>query len=377
MRESSRRPEGAPAPRLPSLLLLVGAAGVPASLLWDFSFESTVGVDLFWSPPHTATYLSVALAGGAALACARPASSAQAAGVALGGLRAPLGAWLALWGALAFAVAVVFDRWWQTGYGLAAGIWHPPQILKAVAFGALALGAWLARAARPPERGSALAWAACGAAALALVGVVTLPSSFANRQHSAGFYQLACATYPIALTAIAVAGQARLSATTAALGYTLLVAAMVWILPLVPGSPQVGPIYNPRDHLLPPPFPLLLVAPALALDLVLGRAPERVAGARSWLLAALCGLAFLAAFGAAQWWFAAFLLSPAADGWLFAGGGRHWPFFLRVDPSARTAFWHGPGDALTPARAALALGCAVLTSRAGIWLGCALRRLAR
>jgi hypothetical protein len=139
----------------------------------------------------------------------------------------------------------------------------------------------------------------------------------------------------------------------------------------------VGPIYNPRNHLLPPPFPLLLVAPALALDLSLRRARERVAGTRAWLLAAGCGLAFLAVFAAAQWWFAAFLLSPAADHWFFAGGGRHWPFFLRVDPSARTAFWHGPGDALTPARAALALGCAVLASRAGIWLGCALRRLAR
>lgn len=376
MRASSRRREGASS-SLPSLLLLLGAAGVPASLLWDFSFESTVGVDLFWSPPHAATYLSVALAGCAALASVAPAARADAAGIALGRLRAPLGAWLALWGALAFLVAVLFDRWWQAGYGLVAGIWHPPQILKAAAFGALVVGAWLARVTRQDHVLGAVAFAACGAVVLALVGVVTLPSHFANRQHSAPFYQLACATYPIALTALAVAGRLRFPATAAALGYTLLVAAAVWILPLVPGAPQVGPIYNPRETLLPPPFPLLLVVPALALDLLCRRAPKRLAGAQAWLLAAGCGLGFFAAFAAAQWGFAAFLLSPAADGWLFAGGGRHWPFFLRIDPAAQAEFWHGPADAFTPARAALATGFAVLASRAGLGLGVALRRLVR
>src|SRR6267143_529632 len=47
--------------------LVVAATGLVTSLLWDFSWESTVGVDLVWSPPHTATYLAVTITGIAAL----------------------------------------------------------------------------------------------------------------------------------------------------------------------------------------------------------------------------------------------------------------------------------------------------------------------
>jgi hypothetical protein len=148
--------------------MLLGAALVPVSLLWDYAFESTVGVDLFWSAPHVANDLSIALAaGGAGLAAAR-ATRAQAPGVALGRVRAPLGAWLVLWGAFAFVTALFFDRWWQAGYGLSAGIWHPPQLLKALAYFAVTIGAWLALAGRQQERASALAFAAAGGVVLAM-----------------------------------------------------------------------------------------------------------------------------------------------------------------------------------------------------------------
>jgi len=33
---------------------------------------------------------------------------------------------IVLWGVVAFITALIFDRWWQVSYGLAAGIWHPP-----------------------------------------------------------------------------------------------------------------------------------------------------------------------------------------------------------------------------------------------------------
>jgi hypothetical protein len=42
---------------------------------------------------------------------------------------------------LAFGTALGFDRWWQSAYGLEAGIWHPPQWLKASSFFALVLAA--------------------------------------------------------------------------------------------------------------------------------------------------------------------------------------------------------------------------------------------
>ncbi len=335
-------------------LLVLASLAIPASLLWDFAWESTVGVDRVWALPHVATFAAVGVAGVAALL-------AFGEGVRLGPCRAPLGAWIALWGAAAFVVAFAFDRWWQAGYGLAAGIWHPPQILKAVAFFAIALGAWLA--AR--RCAGAFAQALAGGAVLAMIGVVTLVSNLPNRQHSAAFFQLACTVYPAVLVALAASGRGRLPATSAAFAYTILLGLAVWLLPLIPGSPEVAPIYNARDRLLPPPFPLLLLVPALAIDLLLRNVPRSGSG---WGAAVESGLAFFVILLVVQWPFAAFLLSPAADHWFFAGGGRHWPFFLKIPESAKTEFWKSPGDALTLTRGLLVAASAIATAWAGVWL---------
>jgi hypothetical protein len=344
--------------RLALGLLLMAAVALPASLLWDFAWESTVGIDRVWAPPHTTTYAAVALGALAAiLACGE--------GLQIGRWRAPLGAWLALWGAVAFVAAFIFDRWWQAAYGLGTGIWHPPQILKAVAFYAVAVGAWL----EARRAGGAAAQAVAGGALLALIGGMTLVSNIANRQHAAAFYQIACAIYPAVLTALAVSGRGRFPATSAALVYGLLLGAAVWLLPLVPGSPAVAPIYQHRDHLLPPPFPLLLLLPALAIDLLVRGLPSRGSG---WGAALENGLAFFVIFLAVQWPFAAFLLSPSADHWFFAGGGRNWPFFLKIPTSAMTTFWKSTGEELTLTRGLLVATLAVVSAwvglRAGSWM---------
>jgi hypothetical protein len=92
---------------------------------------------------------------------------------------------------------------------------------------------------------------------------------------------------------------------------------MVWLLPLLPGEPLVAPIYHPRDHLLPPPFPLLLLLPALAVDALLRAFPGRSQSPAGWGAAAEAGLAFGIVFLVAQWSFAQFLLSSAADNRFF------------------------------------------------------------
>ncbi len=357
------RPSAVPT-RVARWLLVLAAVGIPVSLLWDFSWESTVGIDRVWAPPHVANYAAVALAAGAALGMMRQTTQADGPGVRLGKWHAPLGAWLALWGGLAFLTAFIFDRWWQAGYGLAAGIWHPPQLLKAAAFFAVTLGAWLACA------GSRIA----GGAVLALIFTVTLAVNFANRQHGAAFYLISCGSYPLVLAAIATAGRSRFPATSAALAGTLLVGALVWLLPLLSGSPQVAPIYHPRDHLLPPPFPPLLFLPALALDALLRVFPSRQSSPSGWGQAVEAGLVFFAVFLAVQWPFSRFLLSPGADHWFFAGGGRHWPFFLRIDPSAETAFWKMQGDELTLQSTFIAAGLAILATRCGLWIGAWMQR---
>ncbi|HTO05843.1 MAG TPA: hypothetical protein VMR86_02200 [Myxococcota bacterium] len=355
----------------PEALLLLAAICVPLTLYWDFSWESTIGVDRFFGPPHAANYLAVAAAALAAIAMARVTTAAGVGGVALGRARAPLGAWVVLWGAGAFVAAMLFDRWWQASYGLAAGLWHPPQIGKAVAYFAVVAGAWIALVARQTSAGTALAAALAAGALLALISVVTTAQSFANRQHSSVFYELGCASYPIVLVAHGVAGRLRAPASAASAAYMSLVALVVWVLPRFAATPQAGPVYNTLDHMLAPPFPLLLIVPAFALDLLLRR-PGR--GRGDFAFTALeCAAAFTALFVATQWFFSGFLLSPAADQPLFAGGGRQWPFFLRIDPGARTAFWDFMSPDLDLASAGSALCLAFAASATGLWLGRAMR----
>ena len=364
------------ASRVPAWLMLVGALGVPLSLLWDLSWESSVGIDRVWGPPHVATYLAIALAGCGALA-SLVRGTREGRGVRLGKMCGPLGGWVALWGAVAFVAALLFDRWWQASYGLAAGIWHPPQWVKAIAFFAVACGAWWVRGVR---------FATAGAAVLAMVAVVTTAHNFPNLQHAALFYQIACAAYPLVLIALALAGRSRFTATTAALLAMLLQAGMTWLLPLFPGAPLTGPIYHPRTHLWPVPFPLLLVVPALALDALLRVFPEAARGGAgasprttpNWGAAAEAGLAFFFVFVVVQWSFASFLLSPAAEGWLFAGGGKEWPFFLRITAAAQTSFWPAPvGGEFDLLNVLIALALAIVSARAGLSLGAWLQRLRR
>jgi len=366
-------------------LFLIAAAGIPISLLWDFSWESTVGIDLVWSAAHTATYLAVAVAGVIAISLVVTISgpySAALDGVRLGPFQAPLGAWIALWGAAAFLAAVLFDRWWQSAYGLSAGIWHPPQILKTVAFFAVLLGGWLVylkrqNAATESPILDAVGFASAGGLFLALITVATLISIYPNRQHSAPFYQLACGAYPLVLTMLALAGKLRWPATVGTICYTLLFCVMIWVLPLFPAKPQVAPIYNPMDHLMPPPFPLLLMVPAMMFDALFRRFQWPQHRAKEWLQAAAAGAGFFILFAATQWIFSQFLLSNLADNWFFAGGGRHWPFFLKIDPAAREIFWETPQDELNFSTIILCAGLATLSVRIGLWAGAWMKRVKR
>jgi hypothetical protein len=190
-----------------------------------------------------------------------------------------------------------------------------------------------------------------------------------------------------------------------------IVCALVWLLPLFPARPLTAPIHNPTDHMMPPAFPLLLVAPAVVVDWLRWRRifrPDREAatnrptpnpskegnnpscaapllgGVRGgfkrtnhelWV-AVTAGICFSASFVAVQWFFAKFLLSPAADNWFFAGGGRHWPFFLKID-QARTAFWGVKQEPLTWRAALQAMLFAAVSSWIGLHVGAWVSRLRR
>ena len=324
-------PEGAcSAPRVGILDLCcaaIAATLIPAGLIWDFSWESSIGVDGFWSPPHVALYVGGWLAGLVGLKlvlCFSFGGQNDAkAGIEVLGFRGPTGAWFLLWGAVVLQANMPFDLWWQRTYGLGAGIWPPPQIIKTAGFAAIVVGASLL--SKVSGWRALTAWH--GGLLVTLAAIVLMMRTYPNLQHTSGFGKISAAIFPALLLAVGAGSRDTWGGVKIALMYLLLWSVMVWLLPLFPAQPLTPPINNATDRMMPPPFPLLLVVPAMVMDFVRRRALPRRApesrenALRQIIAAALCGIGFVAAFVTVQWFFAIFLLSASSDSWFFAGGG--------------------------------------------------------
>jgi hypothetical protein len=209
-----------------------------------------------------------------------------------------------------------------------------------------------------------------GALLLTLALTFILEYSSRSLMHGTLFYRAVCLAVPALLLGIGSASHQRWACTMMAGIYTAVWLAGLWIFPLFPAEAKLGPVFNRITHMIPLNFPLLIVAPALAVDLV----NARFAGGRRWLHALAAGSAFLVVFAAAQWPFASFLMTPAARNWVF---GTHY-FNYMVDVTRyKYAFDPLPGALELSRGVGLALLAAVLTSRLGLALGAGLRRLQR
>ena len=165
--------------------------------------------------------------------------------------------------------------------------------------------------------------------------------------HTAHFYRLVMLIAPLVLAGVARASDFKWAATAVAGVYTTFVLLMSWILPLFPAEPKLGPGLHHLTQFIPPEFPLLLIVPAFALDLLW----QRTGGWGDWKQALVSGTLFLAVFAAVQWPFADFLMSPAARNWFFGAG--YFGYFVRPTSSTRAicsvptetgaAFWKEAG----------------------------------
>jgi hypothetical protein len=86
--------------------------------------------------------------------------------------------------------------------------------------------------------------------------------------HGSLFYLLLMFGAPIWMAAVAWVSDNRWAATIMTAMVTVLQLAFVWILPLFPAEPKLGPVYQHVTHLTPAPFPMLLIVPAIVFDLV-------------------------------------------------------------------------------------------------------------
>lgn len=256
---------------------LIAVFAALGGIYWDVTWHATIGRDSFWIPPHLFVYsgvqvLLLSALGGLALAWRR-AGSLRAA------LSQPVGigfAVAALGPAIQIAAAPLDDLWHRT-YGLDVMIWSPPHMMGIAGgmvgiYGLLvALGAEVEAEARGGEArplwrgiagGEALGLLLFGAAlSLSMFALAELDFHYGERD--ALFYPLLAGT----LSAVPLMAAARYvnrpgAATAVALVYLLFrssVLLIVWAM----GS---------YEHLTPP---VLVLVPALAIDLALWRTRGR------------------------------------------------------------------------------------------------------
>ena len=353
-----------------SRVVMLGSTLIVVGILWDISWHRTVGRDTFWTPAHIAIQLGGLIGGFTAgwlviRTTFFGTAAEKAATVKLWGFHAPLGAWLTIWGCLAMLTSAPFDNWWHDAYGLDVKIISPPHAVLALGMWSV-VGGCLLLVLREQnnaamERGSVVPSTASDARTLpapsmagrwffiygagvllAMASVFLTEVSWPNDQRTARFLTWSAATYPFYLVGMARASKFRWGATMIALIYMLIGCGMTWVLPLFEGSPKLGPIYNPVDRFVPLAFPLLLVVPAFAIDLV----RNAIGQGRSWwrdiIIVVLCAAAFVALFAFTQWHFSKFLIGPNGQNWFFAAD-RHWGYMERPN-DWRYKFWDARGS---------------------------------
>jgi hypothetical protein len=362
---------------------VIGVTSAMIGVQWDISWHRSIGRDTFWTAPHIAIYLCGVIAGisSAYLILATTFGKlpqVRASSVKMWGFYGPLGAFITAWGGVAMLVSAPFDDWWHNTYGLDVKILSPPHTVLAAGIMAIEIGAlmlalgFMNRADGEQRRRLNWLYLYLGSMILVITQILTMEHTVGVLQHTASFYVAMSIAVPTVLVGVAFGSDHPWAATITAAVYTLFTASLIWILPLFPAQPKLGPVYYPVTQFVPPGFPLLLIAPAVVIDLL--RRFFRRKKWNVWLQAIVCGIAFIGVFIAAQWPFSGFLISPAAAnaffGTIYHDYGTH-PRSLEI----RGVFLDAETNFST--RMAIALTVAVLTSRIGLGWGNWMRRVKR
>ena len=365
--------------------VVFAATCILVGIVWDISWHETIGRDTFWTPAHICIHLGGSLGG---LVCGwlvlkttfYGTDAERGAAVRVWGFRGPLGAWVTIWGALALLASAPFDNWWHSAYGLDVKILSPPHSVLAagmyfIVFGGLLQVLGLQNRASA-DGGTAGRWlyVFMGGILLTMASVMIMERTFPNAQHAGDFYRTTMVVFPFFIFMTARPARVPMPATTVTALYMLFMGLAVWVLPLFPGEPKLGPIYHPVTRMVPPAFPMLLVVPALGIDLSMAMLGRGRAWWRDALIVLMGGTLFAAIFGLVQWHFSKFLLSPAADNWFFVGG-RHWPF--SANPEWFHRFWRTEADALNLSAMAKVWGFALVSSALGLLTGSGMARVKR
>lgn len=323
---------------------------IVTGLIWDISWHMSIGRDGLFAPPHLVIYIGAVVSGlfsGFQVLktsfFSNPAEKAKAVNF-WGIFYGSLGAMFCIWGAIAMLTSAPFDDWWHATYGLDVTILSPPHTLLAIGMMMIQFGALIAVIAssnhlHENQSKTLHNWLFAIAAGLLLTTFFTLFSEFLgkHRMHNSLFYQIGCLLFPLYLIAVARASKMKWAATATATVYTLQLLLMLWVLPLFPASPRLGPVLNHIDHYQAFDFPLLIIFPAMMVDWLFLQLHTK----KGWVKTVSVALGFLAVFFVVQWFFGTFLqTSVLARSWFF--GGTSW--YFGSDPNYPYRYSFRPGN---------------------------------
>ena len=389
LQQLSAADASAPAPGISAVpwfiwVLFAAVVSVVVGGYWDISWHMSIGRDSFWTPAHIAIQMCGILAG---FSCGYLIFSAtfghdpalRDASVEVWKFRGPLGAFIAAWGGATMLSSAPFDNWWHNAYGLDVKIFSPPHVVLDGGVLAIQVGAVVLIASTMNRSSEALA-RKLDRVLLILGGMVTMlaltvvwESTYRVLMHSASCYRAIAIVLPVVLIGFAAVSRNRWACSIVAAIYMGYAMFMLWLFPLFPATPKLGPVYQRITHMVPMEFPLLILVPALALDVV----RARIGRFGKWSQAALLGAVFFVTFIAVQWPFASFLISAKSANWFF--GTKYFAYFARPNgfdirhlffPVERTAsqFWLVMAEAF---------GLAILSSRLGLAWGDWVKRVRR
>jgi hypothetical protein len=361
----------------------VGAIAVTSASIggaWDVAWHRSVGRDTFWTTPHLLIQACGILAGviglwlvlRATFVHTPQAAELRAASVNVLGLRAPLGVFVAAWGGLAMVTSAPFDNWWHAAYGLDVKIVSPPHTLLILGIRSVSIGMMLLILASMNRAAQAADPATAGfftfqrlflyLGGLAIGGQMFFLQEFTwdvVLHRSIAYIAMAIAL-PVLFATLWQASRFQWAATTTAAIYMATIIAEILILPLVPAQPKLGPVFYQVTHLVPAKFPILLIFPALALDLFWQRARNW----KPWQIAVLSGILFVAVLFAVEWPFANFLLSKASQNRFF--GTIYFDYTTPANSYERThRFFHPEHGIVLVKGLLIAVICAIPST----WLG--------
>ena|SRR5215470_1466530 len=361
---------------------LVAVSSIAFGLYWDISWHMTIGRDTFWTPAHLLIQFGGILA---AITCSYLVFATtfghnprlREASVGMWGFRGPLGAFLCAWGGVTMVTSAPFDNWWHNSFGLDVQILSPPHVVLAIGILGVEIGFMVLLVAQQNRADGALRakftrlFLYMASIGLFLHLMLLAELIDPNQMHAPMAYRALSLGAPMILVAYSLASDHKWGATIIAASAMAMRIFFLWTFPLFPATPKLGPVYTNVTHMVPLSFPVLLIFPAMAIDLV----RQRLGNRNKWLLAAALGAAYVATLVAIEWPWASFMVSPLARNRIF--GMIYFPYQF---PSTLhyLAYKFEPTTAAEMARG-LVIACvsAMATSRLGLAFGGWLAKIRR